>query len=754
MTADSLANIHQPKFQRLMEGCRKMTPSHLLPLFVNTLENLEVGLLEAADRAESNEMQSRCFAAMKAVKEGQQTLVRAFLKSVDRGFADFLAGKVARPQETPNLEDLSADQLSLVDKEEVEWALPAQNLVSRAQVKYREPLYGLEQRLAIVNGGEKLPPEAVPGGPEQLVNAFREALKATDAFLGLEAVKPIWFMLFAAFDRYLMRELDAYYDEYNRRLVNAGILPNLRYQVRKNKAATAGGAAAGAGDETAEGQAQSPQAQAAPQDTVADGAAAATFQAIKQALSHRRRAGGAPVSPAPEGAAGSVAEGRAALVDTLQGIQHDQGPLGDEYFEDLRVDTELIERLESMLKAERQRVYESVQRHRLTEDDIDVIELVGMLFDFMLRDEHLPNVAKALLSRLHTPYLKVAILDVAFFVQRRHPARRLLDAMVQAGGEYVVEDDLQQGIFPCMREVVERVLDEFSDDIELFDELLELFKARVEEVRHKAQAIERRTVEAAAGQDKLQAARRRSHVEIARLLTERQICEEAQAFFSQVWAEKLMFILLREPEGEQSEAWELAVHTARDIINSIEPREDKAERARLEESLLALRQNIHDALHELSAYGADDNERMLEQIFRWQDAALSGSVATAADTAVPQEDVAEPAVVVEPEPRVVLPLSPEEHRHAERLDETDFGTWFEFRDAGGGTRRLRLAWRSQQTEKFMFVDAIGVKAATHDRTELAKMMHRGEVKIIEAADRPFLDRALGAVLRFLGRDEE
>ena len=262
-------------------------------------------------------------------------------------------------------------------------------------------------------------------------------------------------------------------------------------------------------------------------------------------------------------------------------------------------------------------------------------------------------------------------------------------------------------------------------------------------------------MEAAAGQDKLQAARRRSHVEIARLLTERQICEEAQAFFSQVWAEKLMFILLREPEGEQSEAWELAVHTARDIINSIEPREDKAERARLEESLLALRQNIHDALYELSAYGADDNERMLEQIFRWQDAALSGSAATAAGAEASQAPAAaESVVVAEPEPKVVLPLSPEEHRHAERLDETDFGTWFEFRDAGGGSRRLRLAWRSQQTEKFMFVDAIGVKAATHDRTELAKMMHRGEVKIIEAADRPFLDRALGAVLRFLGREEE
>ena len=747
MTADPLANIHHPKFRKLMEGCRKMTPTHLLPLFLHTLENLEVGFLEAADRAESPDMQNRYFAAIKAVKEGQQALARAFLKGVDRGFADFLAGRIEDEAPDADLGDLRADQLKLVDKDEMDWALPAQNLVSRAQVNHREALYGLEQRLAVVNGGRKLPSAALPGGPEQIVNAFREAIRQTDAFSGVSAVKPIWFMLFAAFDRYVIRELGAYYDEYNRRLVNAGILPNLRYQVRKSGSGQSGGASRAPQTEAASGE---------PPEGAASGGAGqdeATFRAIKQALGQRRQSGadGIPEGQVP---ASVAAEGRSEVVGALNDIQQSGASLlqEDGFFEDIRVDTELIERLESMLKAERQRLFEA-SRHRLSEDDIDVIELVGMLFDFMLRDEHLPNVAKALLSRLHTPYLKVAILDVAFFVQRRHPARRLLDAMVHAGGEYVVEDDLQQGIFPCMRDIVERVLEEFSDDIGLFDELLAVFKARVEEVRHKAQAIERRSVEAAAGQDKLQAARRRAHVEIARLLTERRICDEAQAFFSQVWSEKLMFILLREPQGEQSEAWELAVRTARDIVNSIEPREDKAERERLEESLLALRRDIHDALHDLSAYGADDNEHMLKLIFEWQDDALrSPEAARAVTSASPEPVPASPA----PEPpvqKVVLPLSPEEHRHAERLDETDFGTWFEFRDPGSGeNRRLRLAWRSQQTEKFMFVDAIGVKAATYDRVELAKMMHKGRVRIIEAVDKPFLDRALGAVLQLLGRE--
>ena len=43
-----------------------------------------------------------------------------------------------------------------------------------------------------------------------------------------------------------------------------------------------------------------------------------------------------------------------------------------------------------------------------------MIELVGMMFEYMLNDDEIPNVAKAELSRLHTPYLKVAIIDKPF----------------------------------------------------------------------------------------------------------------------------------------------------------------------------------------------------------------------------------------------------------------------------------------------------------------------------------------------------
>ena len=55
---------------------------------------------------------------------------------------------------------------------------------------------------------------------------------------------------------------------------------------------------------------------------------------------------------------------------------------------------------------------------------MQTIDLVGMLFEYMLSDEHLPDSVKALLSYLHTPFLKIAFIDKDFFEQPEHPARK------------------------------------------------------------------------------------------------------------------------------------------------------------------------------------------------------------------------------------------------------------------------------------------------------------------------------------------
>mgnify|MGYP003353079022 CR=1 FL=1 len=57
------------------------------------------------------------------------------------------------------------------------------------------------------------------------------------------------------------------------------------------------------------------------------------------------------------------------------------------------------------------------------------LDIVALVFDYILDDTRIPDAMKALIGRLQIPVLKVAIADKSFFSHKTHPARQLLDAM-------------------------------------------------------------------------------------------------------------------------------------------------------------------------------------------------------------------------------------------------------------------------------------------------------------------------------------
>lgn len=751
-----------PRFKELMQGCRQMVRSHLAPLFITMLENADVALLEFAGKAESNVAQGKFFEAMQELKRKRGDVEQTFLKSVDAGFRDFINGTVgdaggeAHAGVGTGIGATKMNRLSLVEKHEVEAALPVQNMIAKANANYSEHLYGLNQRLAVVNGGTRLPEVSLPGGPVSLAEAAR------DAFGVLDMDGKTRMVIYAVFERYVMREITGMYDEYNRRLVNAGILPNLRYEIRKQhdprqvKPGAPGAASTASPTAIGEGGAR---------QTVGE----ETFQSILELMARSRGVGGGTAtSGADASASGGVvseavaASSRTTILGTIENIQHEHSDTESnarfhhEVIENIGVDTALLEKLRTTLVEERQRLYGGIDRRKVASADADVIDLVGMLFEYMLQDEQLPNVAKALLSRLHTPFLKVAILDRQLFTEKSHPGRRLLDMMAEAGARWVTEDDLERGIFPCMRAVVERILRDFKDDLSLFDELLADFSTHLREVEQKAQVIERRSVEAADGQARLQNARARASDEIGACLHRARLAPDAQAFMRQVWAEKLTFILLREREAEASEAWTLAVKLAWDLAWSLGQHAEQVERDRLHDALPKLRAELRAGLETLQGYGRHDNERMFAQICAWQDQAL------AKPESVPEAVAETGPPAVEPAPSEAAPvsapsaetLSDEIREMVERLGGLEFDSWFEFAGIGGmPTRRLKLAWYSKISSNYMFVDAMGVKAAEYSRINLARLLCSGQARFLQMQDKPFLDRALETILTWLGRNK-
>ena len=63
----------------------------------------------------------------------------------------------------------------------------------------------------------------------------------------------------------------------------------------------------------------------------------------------------------------------------------------------------------------------------------DLIQLIGMLFEYILDDHALPENIRKSISLLQIPVLRTTILDHDFLTERNHPARILLNEMTAAG---------------------------------------------------------------------------------------------------------------------------------------------------------------------------------------------------------------------------------------------------------------------------------------------------------------------------------
>ena len=57
------------------------------------------------------------------------------------------------------------------------------------------------------------------------------------------------------------------------------------------------------------------------------------------------------------------------------------------------------------------------------------IDVVGFLFDYIFKDPSLPSRSRVILGGLQIPILKVALAEPRFFVDEKHPARRLVEGL-------------------------------------------------------------------------------------------------------------------------------------------------------------------------------------------------------------------------------------------------------------------------------------------------------------------------------------
>jgi len=775
-----------------LNECHDIVLKYLRPQIKEMFESSDEAFIEFAEKAQSNDSQLSFFEAMSVIQKNRDSVEDIFYRELERSFADF---GCTHYRATP-ADHTENDTLTLVSKEDSDIEVAIQNMTAGVSLKSAQALIGLRYRLAVLNHGKQMEEKDIPGGPTCLANAFH---RAASSLMLEHQTRLIVYMLF---NKFVLSKTNLLYDEYDKHLLSAGLLPDLTYQVRTNPSraqARPQTEARAKVQEQRQGRGQTWAAAFTSTHTDQDTDSNSNqtlgdelFGNIMQLLSRRNgpgqgntagnagQQGSTSSIPGKTNASGYTGQQGPAntrpipqteLVTALHQLQQTgntakpMAAILSGIVNSVQESNQLVAALVENLSAERNQLYEGIDRRRLPAADDQVIDLVGMIFELIIKDNDIPSVAKVELSRLHTPYLKVAILDRDFFTDYKHPAHELLNTLASAASRWVFENSLERGIFPAIHNVVEQITTGFERNFDLFTNLLELFRANIRDMENKSSVIEKRTQQAAEGKEKLGLARNYAATAIGKCMEGHSIPASIRKLLNDVWQEKLMFIFLREPESSESDSWKLAIQTIEAIIWSVEPRISVATQTDLRERLPDVQKQIEMAVEVLHAYGNNDNESQFALIRDIQETILRSPVD---ETLIPEQDC-KPAPLDFRAPEANLEdsvdagnsseptdedLSPEVKAAMSELQDVAFGTWFLIqKDEDTLPDRLKLSWYSNMSGNYMFVDSMGMKAGLRTHVELATLMATGKARIIQAEKRPFVQRALEAIRRTLGNNE-
>ena len=720
---------------RLREFCQSQ-----LSILINAASEY---LFQQAEQANDNETQQRYFDVQKMIEAEQKTLTTQFERTLSALFAVLITPS-AQAQANKKRIDNSDNILSLLDNDEMELKVALSSMSHRAEADYAEALFALGQRLALLNNGIKLTAENNPFAPQVLCNNFMACIDKLSLDLQSRLI------LLKLFDRYFIKHLANIYAEVNLHLVNRNVLPNLRYHHRTDRAI-------------------------APKRRKSDNAA------IKDSENRQSE-----------------------LFEVMRSILNAQPAANNHHQPSISV-----ERLIAELSA-----IQSQQLMRFTNASItaepapaltntnantsqqQAIECVGILFEHILNDDGLHDSVKSLLSHLHTPLLKLALLDETFLSNPKHDARQLVNKLITAGENWITDDtSTENNIYQHMQSVVKKIITDFDNDNsnQIFSHVATEFNTYIEKIERQASITEKRSIQVVKGKEALESGREK----VTTLINEK-LCDEALPkpilqLIKKPWSAFLAYTLLR--HGDESTQWIEAVNFIDELLWYIEPKINNEEKNQANN----LRSVINEKLkYGLSCVGLDANEiqQHLSSLEMCSQLATENiyDVQKNADTVEKKSNEnssqnTEQSVLKNRPPNVTEshlqnsqsssleashPKNVTQEKNETAIEKTfisatkrasesnsesasesaianvlsmDFGTWLNWQKSDEPLRRLKLTWYNQKTQNCMLSNSMGQQVAIVSANEIALGISKGSITVSDIRlQKPFFERMLETVV--------
>jgi len=712
--------------------------SSLMELLQGMFDGIDDSFFELANGARSNNEQNRFFEAMREIRIKRRGIEHHFQHALSTLFRDPPKLKHAEKQDV--LEEINADTLSLIQEDSLEEDVASHTMVTKARANFQGQLLQIQTRMTSIytNASEEDPVN--PVDPEFICKGFTQACADLDIDIREKLI------VFKQFDRFVMSNLGEVYDQTNKQLIEAGILPKLKHTGKKSRVTPKSSNVSTSPINTNDTQIQGAQ------DRATNGVE--LFSQLQSLLANaRQQTGTNSLPPTPNGNTQFVADSDLMLMLSTLQEQIPQQVLDDTTPTVINIREALTSLLEQENKA-------SGKQAALNQVDEDLINLVSMLFEFILDDYNLSAPIQVLISRLQIPILKVVIKDKSFFGKNSHPARKFLNALAKAGiGWNDASEKQKDKLYEQIHSVVHSVLDDFDGDIQLFEELYQKFSAFISKEEHKAKIVEQRTKESEEGRVKSNKAQQTVEEIIKSKLSTSETPSTAKEIIQNGWS-RVMFLAYLKDNKEHH--WKQTVITLEQLIWCLKPHSEDCDRQRWVRIVPGLLKDIKSGLQEVS-YNAtrldqtmSELKKTLTMTFKQQShSAATKSEPTGAikntSTAEKDQDSRTENINIEAINTEKTAIQKQKEiedsaiaEHLLKVDAIDTGNWIEFSLVNGSKFRCKLSTKIDEADCFIFVNRMGLKVVEKTRRELAHEMRRGRVKVLEQG--LLVDRAMNSVM--------
>lgn len=692
--------------EKVLNHVQKSLVHNLKPLMIIYFKKIDVLLLDMAERADSNKKQKAYFESMKTIKVHKLNVLSSFLSSIKHTFDSFkennfnyFDAKIIRAIKKKKSITES------IDKNDIDEKLTQNCLIQRAESLYREDIKCFQKHFSMLNSIQ-LDSYHIPISPYVLVSSFAKSIRLLHLDLDIKLV------LYNQFESIVLSNIGQIYKEISHYLNDNKIIIEIENQALIT---------------------------APPVTTNSKHQTATSEQVEEESLE------------------------KAIIESTLEEDEDEdlQHIFDNDRF--LEISTAFQKQIVSGLSQKppvemspikiKNTLYQYIDEDIPKFSDIhisqplkDAINLITMMFQLVSGDRNIPKSIKTILSKLHIPYIKAAIIDNKFLTNKQHPAQVILTAISKSSIGWTEKKDTNKQFIDKVELIIETVLNSNYLDENFFETLLDTYQGSIANQRNKFKKEQNRVKNKLKGRDRIVSAMKTVEAIISHKLADKKVPPFLTSIIQGPWKNLLVLMLVR--HTDTSKEYLDKVNFIDELLANLHAKKDEISRRKsietlskkYEEGLRLVAYNgdgLHTKVTELNHFLLSKHGYPIEIIENKKETFSEKKVAQITENDVNTQIYSQVSM------RDLKPIATEEKTFDDsfltNLNEVEkkiiqnctIGTWFEFQRYKKNPVKAQLSWISPKTGMFLFVNSRGLKVVDKMPNEIIEGLSDSSISMLK-----------------------